>query len=494
VSLLKICLLLLIISLGINKMYAQQPMREFFGVNVFKCQEAPEDIQKVAQWIRDYARWEWIEPVNNQYRFRQAVGGMDYDAYYQQLHALDIHSLFVVMKSPEWISAGKEAEDPSVYAPSGAEDGLQPEHYREAAEFYYQLAARYGKQRIEEKYLLTDDKRTGLGWMDVIEADNEPDGVWGNKMSLEQYAALLNAVYDGNEGAMQGNYGVKAADPDMPVSIGGLAGNLEPLKKIVAYAGRAPFDIINVHFYAFRHIRENFRVAVPPEWSSLEEDMREIVAWRDQHAPGRPVWLTEIGWDTKDYSTEYVSEQEAANYLIRSYLLALGAGVEKCFWFIFRDLDDDHGQKSTVFSSSGLFENESIPYAGATHLQPKLTYWYNATFKQLVSPYHFEENASYPEGDSTIYHYKFFTDDGKKSLSVLWYSPQFQYEWRPLDTRPGKVPYQYFLPAGNWKVDKVVKPVAGTTEGAPHPFTQFENSIQLSLDGTPVFIISEKND
>jgi hypothetical protein len=206
------------------------------------------------------------------------------------------------------------------------------------------------------------------------------------------------------------------------------------------------------------------------------------------------VWLTEIGWDTKDYSTEYVSEQEAANYLIRSYLLALGAGVEKCFWFIFRDLDDGHGKNSTVFSSSGLFENESIPYGGPTRLQPKLTYWYNATFKQWVSDYYFEENASFPDGDSTIYHYKFATEDGQNMLSILWYCPPYQYKWRPLDERPAEVSYHYALPSGHWKINKVVKPIAGTFEGETQLFTNLEDSIQLSLNGTPVFIELEKID
>jgi hypothetical protein len=39
-----------------------------------------------------------------------------------------------------------------------------------------------------------------------------------------------------------------------------------------------------------------------------------------------------------------------------------------------------------------------------------------------------------------------------------------------------------------------VKPVAGTFEGAPYLFTHIEDSIQFSLDGTPVFIELEKND
>src|SRR5690606_17262474 len=120
---------------------------------------------------------------------------------------------------------------------------------------------------------------------------------------------------------------IKAADPDMPVSITGLGGNLPSLKKIVAAAGRMPVDIINVHFYAFRDVREKFRVAVPPEWSSLEKDMKDVVAWRESFAIGKAVWWTESGWDTKPNSTEAGTEQESPGYLIRSCLSALGAGV-----------------------------------------------------------------------------------------------------------------------------------------------------------------------
>src|SRR5690606_39050976 len=123
---------------------------------------------------------------------------------------------------------------------SGSEDGLDPAQYREAASFYFQLAARYGSKKQPRRRLDTDDGLSGLNLMDVIEVYNERDGTWGNKMSAEQYAALLNAVYDGNGGKMGKGFGVKAADKNMPVSIGGLSYNLQSLKKIVAAAGRAP--------------------------------------------------------------------------------------------------------------------------------------------------------------------------------------------------------------------------------------------------------------
>ena len=67
-----------------------------------------------------------------------------------------------------------------------------------------------------------------LGSISVM---NEADGAyeWGNRIEWEQYAALLNAVYDGNDGKMGSGYGVKDADPDLPVSVTGLAFNLKSL-------------------------------------------------------------------------------------------------------------------------------------------------------------------------------------------------------------------------------------------------------------------------
>ncbi len=477
-------------------MFAQTsiPMDGFFGVNVFRCQESPEDIDDISSWIRDYTHWSYFEPNNNEYRFMDAIlpkikDTVNYDDYYKQLKALGVQSLFVVMSSPKWASSRPDDEKYDQFAPSLDQGGLEPEHYKEYAEFFYQLAARYGGKKHDEKDLLTRDKLSGLDLVSVIEPENEPDGPpdWGDQITLEEYAAMLNAAYDGNEGKLGKGYGVKAADPDMPVSIGGLGFNLIALKEIVELAGRQPFDVINVHFYTFKHVRENYRIATPPEWSSLESDMREIAEWRNKNAPGKPVWLTEIGWDTKDYSTEQVSEQEAANYLIRSYLLSLGAGVEKCFWFIFRDLDD--GGKPQVFSSSGLFENNNVEWQGKTRLKPKLTYWYNATFKSLTEDYVFEGDFHVLK-DSTVRQYDFADADESKKLSVLWYCPKERKRWDPIP-EPLEIDHDFQVPEG-WKLMKVLRPVDGTMKGKEVNFTTNQSDVKFKLDGTPVFVFLEK--
>lgn len=488
------CLLLTFI-LGFDA-YTQTPvpMDGFFGVNVNRCEERPEDIDAVADWIRDYTRWAYFEPGNNDFHFSNAIiprtgDTVNYDRYYLRLKEQGIQSLFVVMRSPKWASSRPEDDLFDQFAPSLDQNGLLPTHYKESAEFHYQLAARYGSKKLPEKALLTADKMTGMDVLGVIEVENEPDGPpdWGDQVTLEQYAAQLNAVYDGNQGKLGKGYGIKAADPDMTVSVGGLGFNLPALKEIIGYAGRQPFDIINVHFYTFKNIRENYRVSIPPEWSSLEFDMREIVEWRNVNATGKPVWLTEIGWDTKDYSTEIVTEQEAANYLIRSYLLALGAGVEKCFWFIFKDLDT--GKNPHVFLSSGLFENEKSEWEGETRLKPKMTYWYNATFKALTAAYVFEGDFMVST-DSTIRQYNFTGKNPSKKLAVLWYCSVERKRWQPIPA-PLEVEHVYEVPDG-WEVSRIIKPADGTINGKEISTTVTSTGLKFLLSGTPAFILLEK--
>ncbi|HTJ14695.1 MAG TPA: alpha/beta hydrolase-fold protein [Dinghuibacter sp.] len=448
-------------------------MDDFFGVNVGNCTADPREIAHVAGWIRDYSNWPWLQPEKGQYRFTDALGRMNYDAYYRSLDSQHIKSLFVVQQTPKWVSGS-----PVAFAPAAGQDGLHPEQYTDAASFFYQLTARYGSRKTGNA--LTRDKVTGLNLMNAIEVYNEPDGGWGQYMSLAQYAALLNAAYDGNGHTMKGAYGIKTADPDMVVSIGGLANNLHSLQKIVAYAGRAPFDVINAHYYTFQQVREDLRVSVAPEWSSLVPDMREMYEWARDHTPGKPLWLTEIGWDTKDHSPEYVSEQDAANYLIRSYLLALGVGVEKVFWFIWSDIDDT--EKPIVFTSSGLFENAAAKY------KPKLTYWYNRSFKQWLTGYYYDANRSFAGGDSTVYDYRFVTQDGKKRMAVLWYCPPFQYYFRPTEGYPGSVVYDFALPDTTWRVTRVVRPSSGTADGIMQPYHETHDGIRITLEATPIFI------
>jgi hypothetical protein len=72
--------------------------------------------------------------------------------------------------------------------------------------------------------------KTGLGLIKYIECDNERDKWWKGpkaQQTPEEYAANMSAFYDGNKGKLGKNAGIKTADPNIMVVMGGLA-NADP--------------------------------------------------------------------------------------------------------------------------------------------------------------------------------------------------------------------------------------------------------------------------
>jgi len=466
-----------------------ETMNEFFGVSaVIGAKDNPDDMAAFAGWVRDYTQWGWFEPQNNVFTFTNAVGNQNFDSEYARLKEVGVKSLMCIQQSPVWASSNPDDENAIRFAPCGDTDGLSPQNYKEAAEFFYQVAARYGSKKHDDSELLTPDKKSGLDIIAALEVFNEADTYgesWGTRMTTEQYATMLNAVYDGDEGRLGDGYGIKAADPDLPVSITGVASGLESLKKITEACGRVAYDILNVHFYTFTtDPRRGWRIMTRPEWSSLEKDMKEIVEWRDTEAPGIPVWLTEIGWASKPYTKESVTEQEAADYLIRSYLITRGAGVEKCFWFFFKDIDET--PPYTWISSMGLFENRTKPNPDPPpQLIPKLTYWYFATMKTLLGEMVYVDDLS-GQDDPTVYHYRFKSLDGSKETSVLWYCPVYKKIFRT--PPPETIEYLFSLPSGVAGV-RAVRPLGGSVEGEEVPLVEEEEGkIKLTLSATPLFL------
>lgn len=471
--------------------YAQDSVRfkmdGYFGVNVHVDNNyTAADYPGVVDWIRDYSDWHNFEPQNNTYTFKN--GELNFDSAYAAVRNVGVKNLLVIEDIPKWISPAPEHKHSGGFAPKGNTKGTQPADYKEAAEFFYQFTARYGAASVPKKHLMSDDRASGLDLMDALEVMNEADGdtSWGNFVTFPQYAALLNAVYDGNQGKLGPKMGIKAADPDMPVSITGLGDNLRSLQKIVKACGRAPFDIVNLHFYAFRRIREDYRVAIPPEWSSMEKDISETVSWVKENIPGKKIWLTEIGWDSEPgKNTEVVTEQESADYLIRSYLLALGAGAEKCFWYYWKDYGTNH---TGVFGSMGFFESASVPYKGETQFKPKLQYWYHATMRNILHDSYFILNNS-RKPDPTVYDFHFSTDDSL--IRAMWYCPEYAHDWRPLEVPVKSKTVTVQMPEG-FSHAKLLTPEEGSTTGREKALAPENGGITVSLGSTPVFVVFEK--
>jgi hypothetical protein len=122
------------------------------------------------------------------------------------------------------------------------------------------------------------------------------------------------------------------------------------------------YDVIRIHRYAIAEQWPVWRRTYPenpkvPFLSSIQH----LLDWRDKNAPGRPVWVSEFGWDASskapDPNGEWAkwvdsTDEEQAHWLVRSYLLFAEMGVDKAFAYFFNDKDE-----AKLHHASGITRN-----------------------------------------------------------------------------------------------------------------------------------------
>lgn len=141
----------------------------------------------------------------------------------------------------------------------------------------------------------------------------------------------------------------------------------------------ALYDVINVHSYAELEPWPTWKRS-HPEDARLDylKHIQRAIDWRNVNAPGKPVWLTEFGWDctTKkpDPKTEFakwvgVTDEQQAQYLVRSTLVFLTMDLARAYIYFFNDKDE-----ASLHAASGITRNfEPKPsYHALVHLQKTL--------------------------------------------------------------------------------------------------------------------------
>ena len=122
------------------------------------------------------------------------------------------------------------------------------------------------------------------------------------------------------------------------------------------------YDAIQIHRYALAEGWPTWRRSHPEDAAVPWLDaIRQLLAWRDAHAPGKPVWVTEFGWDAAtaqpDPKGEFarwqdVADDDQARWLVRSFLIFASMGIDKAFVYFFNDADEPK-----FHAASGLTRN-----------------------------------------------------------------------------------------------------------------------------------------
>jgi hypothetical protein len=297
-------------------------------------------------------KWRMTSPGPGVYKFDGLLPwGVNNDLLTQTMTEHGIDVLPYLFMSPEWASSGPaESKHRAHYPPTDLS------HY---GDFVFQTVARYGSKKHDPTTLKTDDKKSGAGTVNTYEIWNEPnlnDPNWGHFVgTMAEYFEMFRV----------GAEAVKKADPDARVANGGFAGItldlVDQLRTFKYPDGKSPLDfvdVLSVHTYTGATPTEraskdtNVDRSAGEQGSSVtqEETLRRLDAWRDQHRPNMPIWMSETGFDTG--GPRAVSERDQAAYSVRNTLIMLGSGIDAVQ--IYRDTGSSDG----LYAASGLWRND----------------------------------------------------------------------------------------------------------------------------------------
>ena len=228
----------------------------------------------------------------------------------------------------------------------------------------------------------------------AVEVYNEYNGTFSNgpcARNASCYAQMLRPTYQA----------IKAVRPDVTVVVGATFGiDLDWFEDLFKAGALTYTDVISVHPYSDLFVD-------PPELREIAEHLQKLQALIKvhNHRNSKPIWITELGWST---ALNITNEAEQAQYLVRSIMLSLSAGLQKFFWY---DFLNDGTESINLEQNFGLLRRPDA--TGYTTL--KLAYTAYAVLIRELANRSFVGTVPSAPG---VYHLRF-----SDNLDVLWSMP-----------------------------------------------------------------------
>jgi hypothetical protein len=236
---------------------------------------------------------------------------------------------------------------------------------------------------------------------------NEPDmdGTWLPRADPGAYAQMLRKAHDS----------IKAADPTALVVSGGVyvfdaVGQGGFMNRVVELAGWDSFDVLSIHPWLIDHAPDDPSLVNPRERFDVTIPGRIALAQRWAAARGgKPLWVTEVGWSTCGGACEpqfAKSEQQQADYMVRTFVLAAAMGVQHVSYF---QLDDKFNGGQQPWGPAAIVND---------NLSPKAAYGaYGTMVAQLQFASYQGTGPQHRAG--ALAHHRFALVDGG-TVDVLW--------------------------------------------------------------------------
>ncbi|WOO39727.1 hypothetical protein [Rubellicoccus peritrichatus] len=328
-----------------------------FGINGSRTSMAQWNRELGVGWVRfENLKWPMVSPEPNVFSYDGSVKPwrMNVDEYVKSYYDRGIAVLPYLFQVPAFESTVPDGVTKNIYQ-------YEPKDFTEYGKFVFQTVARYGSKKHPESELLTEDKISGLGWINTFELWNEPDlndPNWGHWVGeFNNYLEMMRV----------GAEAVKRADPDARIANAGLAQiGLDVVGRLSRYTyedGLRPIDfldVLSVHHYTGSVAPEIATVNTNVDRNgktegklTFEGHLRELVDWRDQNRPEMEIWMTETGYDTGGRNE--ISVRLQAAWTPRNVLQILGTGIEKVM--VYRE----SGSRPSLYAASGMLDDNARP-------------------------------------------------------------------------------------------------------------------------------------
>lgn len=426
------CLACLLAGVGLAGEGGSRPlMRNFVGLNGHTVQFRPELYRPTCGLVRDYHPVAWDLGGNSGELpvFPMAKNGVDwrrvYGSWREQGWNIDACLMVESVPWAEWKNVEADARAygrgfAEAFGPSGA-----------------------GKL------------------VESVEIGNEP-GKWSDA----DYARIFRAMAAG----------VREGDPKLKIGTcnltTGRSGEYEKSVECVADSLEL-VDVLTVHTYAQMEGWPTWRRSFPedPKLPRYLQDVDALCRWRDAHAPGKPVWITEFGYDATTKPQERsgtfarwvgVTDRQQAQWLVRSLLVFSTMPVERAYVYFFND-----GDKASLHASAGLTRN----------FAPKPSFHALAHFQRVLGHHRFQRVVVNEPGRLRVQEY------GNGTKQVVWvvWSPTGEERagFVTLEKAPGKL------------VDVQAMAVGPEPEKKPKVSVEENGNLAFSVTESPVYLIFE---
>ncbi len=367
----------LLVAIG-TSVFAQAParplFREFVGLCGHTVQFKPELYQPVCRVVRDYhpVKWDLAKDTSVMPEWPFAKNRVSWEKVYRSWHdkglSISVCLQFDDMKAEDWKDIERDAR---AYAKGFAE------HFGPGGKYPF---------------------------VDTVEIGNEPGHI-DDATYLRIFKAMAAGIREGNPKLKIATCNTEAGGSD------------RYWKGADIFTPHLPMiDVLRIHRYAIKDGWPTWKRSYPEDSTvPYLSKIQDMIDWRDKHAQGREMWVSEFGWDCstqkpdpKGDMAKFITctDDEQAMWLVRSYLLFAEMGIDKAFVYFFNDED-----KPAFHACSGITRN----------FQPKPSYHAIAWMLKHLADYRFSKAILKSEKDGYLFEFTPEKADAPKILAA-WHA------------------------------------------------------------------------